>query len=95
MLCKLADVAENEENVLVVTHGGWLMGLLDHLVDCPHDIEDFDESLVHLRPHNTATTKLVIHKHDYSKSNEGSKRKVTVKHVHDISHLPDHLQKEA
>lgn len=91
MLCQIVDSSEEgdaRENVLVVTHAGWLMSFLHYLIDNKQSLDFyFDPKLCKRPAHNTATTKIIIYKNE-----TGMKRRVSVKHVHDTKHLPDNLQ---
>jgi len=86
-LCKLADVSSEPENVLVVTHGAWIMCFLDHLAanKGAFELENCDEDRRTLPPRNTATTRLIIHKK--GDGNEEEKRRVEFIQIHDIAHL--------
>ncbi|XP_021959807.2 fructose-2,6-bisphosphatase TIGAR isoform X1 [Folsomia candida] len=92
MLCNLVDAKEGrEENVLVVTHGAWLMCFLHCLVDLKKneaiDLIDFEEKFCSMPAHNTATTKMTI-----NKQADNGRRKVVVKQVHATDHLPEDLK---
>ncbi|CAL8098979.1 unnamed protein product [Orchesella dallaii] len=87
-LCKLADASNEPENVLVVTHGCWLMCFLDFLATNKgvFELENCDENRRTLAPRNTATTRLIIHKKGVD-GNEEEKRRVEFIQIHDIAHL--------
>ncbi|ODN03548.1 Fructose-2,6-bisphosphatase TIGAR [Orchesella cincta] len=87
-LCKLADASREPENVLVVTHGAWLMCFLDYLATNKgaFELENCDETQRTSAPRNTATTRLIIHKKG-ADGNEEEKRRVEFIQIHDIAHL--------
>jgi len=91
MLCKLADASTDPENVLVVTHGAWIMCMMDYLAGNKDmiELEEFDQEWLKKAPINTSTTKFIIHK-DENQTIEG-KRKLTFVHAYDTSHLPPGL----
>lgn len=89
-MCKLADATKEPENVLVVTHGCWLMCFLDWLAANPSVFEliscDVEKRMS--SPLNTSTTKLIIHKKSTGDSvNEEEKRKLEFFQIHDVAHL--------
>jgi len=89
MLCKLADASTESQNVLLVTHGAWIMCLQDYLFANPEEykIENFDERMLRIGPPNTSCTKLVIQKKNNNES-EG-RRLLQFSQVHSTAHLHD------
>lgn len=95
MLGKLADASSEPEHALVVTHGAWLMCMMDYLADSRnthYDIEEFQDKWLKNGPPNTATTRFLIHPFKNGNANEKSKRKLQIVHVYDTTHLPEHFK---
>jgi len=87
-LCKLADASKNPENVLVVTHGVWLMCFLEYLATNKNTFElaNCDETRRVAAPLNTSTTRLIIHPKG-ADNNEDEARKIEFIQIHDAAHL--------
>lgn len=72
----------------MVTHGCWIMCLLDYLFENPNtfELENCDEKRRLMSPLNTSTTKMTIHKKE-ANSNEDQRRKIQFTQIHDTAHL--------
>ncbi|CAL8118032.1 unnamed protein product [Orchesella dallaii] len=82
-LCEMADRTETAtENILVVTHGVWLMCFMDWLVECDEfQLINVDGFKYDSFPGNTAVTKIII------ENAPPGKRKIEFLKLHDTSHL--------
>jgi len=75
--------SEVEENVLVVTHGGWLKYLLLYFQnDSRFKLQNVDASRINTIPGNTGVTRLSI-----LKKEEDQPRQIIFNSLHDTSHL--------
>ena len=86
----MTDKAKKDENILAVSHGGWILCFLDYLVA---NSEKFElQNYVHEHPEkriiwNTGRTKIEVGRIDPEENNNTNRRKLKFVHVHCIKHL--------
>lgn len=96
-ICKLADEpgAENETQILVVSHGGWIQYFLKHLHthEAKYNLENFDPSKAITIHKNTAISIFSVNRvttTDTNDEQEETKRyKILFRDVNDTKHLPE------
>jgi len=100
-LCELADETTGDENILVVTHGAWLMCFIDMLWEGQKNynfyLEEWDPKWLKASPINTCTTRFTIQRKANNDEGDGKgpgesyRRKVRFHHAFDTTHLPTGL----
>jgi len=81
----MRDTSEDDENVLVFTHGLWILLLFQYVKSKPEEfiLENFEKHHSYLPPPNTGTTKIVVH------PIEDGKRRLEFLQIQDTSHPSD------
>jgi len=92
-ICEVIDNADAEgddHNILVVTHGAWILCFLDYLKAHPHlyELQDYNHEEATTMPLlNTGNTKIDIEKIASRNNNQAPKRKIKFHHYHCVKHL--------